>query len=81
MKNKLWYFECGTSETFTSTCKNLHENIDIMVSCMDLLTISYCAAITEYGIPSDFVRKSTASLQIKMSTAQLNVSNRNVIIF
>ena len=34
--------------------------------------------ITEYGIPSDFVRKSTASLQIKISTAQLNFSNRNV---
>ena len=35
-----------------------------------VLTISvlqaYCAVITEYGIPSDFVRKSTASLQIKI---------------
>ena len=49
------------------------------------LTISVlqacCAVITEYDIPSDFVRKSTASLQIKISTAQLNFSNRNVIIF
>ena len=47
------------------------------------LTISvlqgYCAVITEYGIPSEFVRKSTASLQIKISAAQLNFSNRNVI--
>ena len=34
--------------------------------------------ITEYGIPSDFVRKLTASLQIKISTAQVNFSNRNV---
>ena len=34
---------------------------------------------TEYDIPSNFVRKSTASLQIKISTAQLNFSNRNVI--
>ena len=36
---------------------------------------SYCAVTTEYGIPSDFVRKSTASLQIKISAAQLNFSN------
>ena len=49
------------------------------------LTISvlqaYCAVITKYGVPSDFVRKSTASLQITFSRAQLHLSNRNVIIF
>ena len=49
------------------------------------LTISVlracCAVTTEYGIPSNVVRKSTGSLQIKISTAQLNFSNRNVIIF
>ena len=33
----------------------------------------------EYGIPSDFVRKSTVSLQIKISAAQLNFLNRNVV--
>ena len=37
--------------------------------------------IIEYGIPSDSVRKLTALFQIKISTAQLNVSNWNVIIF
>ena len=31
-----------------------------------------CAVTTEYGIPSNFVRKLTASLQIKISKAQLN---------
>ena len=49
------------------------------------LTISvlqaYSAVITEYAIPSDSVRKSTVPLQIKISTAQLHFSNRNVIIF
>ena len=50
---------------------------------ISLLTISvlqaYCAVTTQYGIPSDFVRKSTASLQIKISAAQLYFSYTNVI--
>ena len=40
----------------------------------------YIAAVTtENGISSDLLRKSTAPLEIKISAAQLNLSNVNIL--
>ena len=74
--------KCTECESTNLWCKggglNRHKiwlflTISVLQAC--------CAVTTEYGIPSNFVRKSTASFQIKISTAQLIFSNRNVIIF
>ena len=32
MKNKLWYFEYATSEQFSSSCKNLQDDLELIVS-------------------------------------------------
>ena len=65
-------------------CDIKHSGIDWTFTVVQL-TISipqaHCAVATESGIPSDFVRKSTASIQIKISAAQLNFSNRNPDVF
>lgn len=59
MKNKLWYFEFGTSETFAATCKKLHDHIELEVSPVSFL---------ETALSPDVSTTSLGGLQLLLNS-------------
>lgn len=71
MKNKLWYFEYATTEQFAASCKNLHEDLEIIVSMIYI----YMYLISSFGINVS-VRRVENRAEIQIPKAERELINR-----
>ncbi|XP_050669175.1 diacylglycerol kinase 1 [Leptidea sinapis] len=83
MKNKLWYFEFATSEQFAASCKNLHENIDIVCdgSSLELSKGVALQGVALLNIPyahggSNLWGASARPRPARLSTAQQDIGDK-----